>query len=149
MFSAVQQDYLYSLTKTMAGRGYKYYLAYNAERNVQEGIFYDMYIYFSNSPISARNLYEYAFPGGVLYKVDSSNGSNRYFDYEHILVDDVPAQQVNVSQYYHVYTNADYGQSLAVQPDISYIGGETNAPSSSLFVLLSLLFTIVFIRILR
>lgn len=149
MFSAVQQDYLYSLVKTMAAKGYKYYLAHGLDRNVQDGSFYDLYIYFSDSPISARNLYSYDFSGGVLYKVDSSNSTNRYFDYDHVLVEQVQARQINVSQYYHVYTNADYGQSLAVQPDITYIGGETNAPSASLFVLLALLFTIVFIRILR
>ena len=138
-----------ALVKEMAGQGYPYYLAYNVERNVQEGDFYDLYIHFSESPIVSQGLYDYDVPASILYMVDSSNGSNRYFDYSHVLVEQLQAQRVKVSNLYHVYTNADFSSSISVQPDILNIGGEPHAQSASVFLLLTFLFTIVFIRILR
>ncbi len=142
MFSAVENTYLQSLIETMRGQGYENYVARTI--TVSDNV-YDVEIVFSEKPITANGLYSYTVDTGILYRVDSSAYSQYQGGHARVVTADYSGSFV-VPQYEFCYTNADFGTTAVVQPDITQltVGGSNNVALWSCFgVLVAVWLTII------
>lgn len=151
MFSTAQQAYIDALLPTYAKDGYKYYVVYSD--NVANSGYYssanpDLYAVFSKETISAQDAYTYDVgDSSILLTIRSSNysSSNTANNTDRIVVSDYAAKTLEIPEYEHIYTNAEFtGHTL--QPDYYLTtGGETNVQIEALTIaVLAVVFFVAF-----
>lgn len=134
----------------MRNQGYKYYVAYthtNTDNSWNTSTDPDLYIVFSKEKITAQSGYKYTVPeNSVQYICRSSNysTSTNSVNTDRIIKQNYSGT-LNINVYEHIYTNAQFGESLVVMPDI--LGGELYAETvytqSTNFLLATFLFFVV------
>lgn len=149
MFSTTQIEVAQTLVPTMRDSGYKYYIAYT---NTKTGNYTfnepDLYFIFSKDKIEASSGYEYAVPeGSVQYACRSGNysTSSSGVNTERYVFSPYSGNLI-IEPYEHIYSNAVYGESSVVMPDINFRGaGEEYEKTNSLgLVVTAVLLFIVF-----
>lgn len=126
MFSTNQIEVTQTLVNTMRQQGYKYYVAYT-NTNTSSGwnsYVEDLYIVFSKSEITATSGYSYVVPADSLhYAIRTGNysSSSSAVNNERYVVSYYEGV-LNIDVYEHIYTNAEFGESILVMPDINYRG---------------------------
>lgn len=150
MFSTNQLEIVKSIVPTMRSKGYNYYIAYtstdtsNSWNNTVEP---DLYFIFSKDKITANSGYSYNIPeNSVQYVCRSSNFStSTSANNTDRFVKKSYSGTLKIDVYEHIYSNAEYGETVVVMPDI--LGGETYAETVYLqatnFILCAFLFFIV------
>lgn len=144
LFNTVQHDFLESFVPTMLQKGYKYYVAYTNTRTNND--YYsnstpDLYVVFSTSKIVASSAYSYNIPtGSVRLAVRSGNysTSSSAVNTDRLVKHDFSGT-LNINEYEHVYTNAKFGETAVVQPDLTKEGSVNHAYDIGSFFLLGVL----------
>ncbi len=127
MFSTNQIEVTQSLVNTMRQQGYKYYIAYtntSTSSGWNTSAVEDLYIIFSKDEITAISGYNYTIPANSLhYAIRTGNysTSSSSVNSERFVVSEYEGE-LNIEIYEHIYTNAEFGESVVVMPDINFRG---------------------------
>lgn len=149
MFSTTQIEVVQTLVPTMREAGYKYYVAYtNTRINNYSNIEPDLYFIFSKDEITSTSSYSYSIPdGSIQYACRSANysTSSSAVNSERYSISDFSGV-LTIKPYEHIYSNASYGESIAIMPDINFRGaGEQYEKTNGLgIVVTAVLLFIVF-----
>lgn len=144
MFSTAQQEYINTLLPTYAKEGYKYYVVYSntlVNSGISSSTYPDLYAVFSKSAISAQNAYAYDVPDDAVVVAVRSGNYSSYSSANNdsrVVVKTVTSgYTLEIDNYEHIYTNAEF-TGIALQPDYNLIsGGETNVRLEAIsFILL-------------
>lgn len=133
MFSTNQLEIVKSIVPTMRNQGFKYYVAYthtNTDNSWNSSTEPDLYIVFSKEKIIAQSGYKYTIPqNSIQYICRSGNysTSSSAVNTDRIKKENFSGT-LSINLYEHIYSNAEYGESLVVMPDI--LGGETYAETT-------------------
>lgn len=130
MFSTNQLEIVKALVPTMREQGYKYYIAYtytDIDSSWNSSIEPDLYFVFSKEKITAQSGYKYTIPeNSIQYVCRSGNYSTST---SAVNTDRIKKQSIsgilNIDLYEHIYSNAEYGETQVIMPDI--LGGEMYA----------------------
>ena len=132
MFSTAQKDYIEALLPTYAKDGYKYYVVYTDSVSNSSSWYSsepDLYAIFSKKAISAKSAYSYDIgESSIIVSVRTGNYSSNSsaVNDSRVTVSDYAAQSINIAEYEHIYTNAEF-EGHTLQPDYYLAsGGETN-----------------------
>lgn len=114
----------------MREQGYKYYIAYtdtDIDSSWNSATEPDLYFVFSKEKITAQSGYKYTIPeNSIQYVCRSGNYSTST---NAVNTDRIKKQSIsgtlNIDLYEHIYSNAEYGETQVIMPDI--LGGEMYA----------------------
>lgn len=145
MFSTAQMDILKPLVAQMRDNGYLYYLAV---QNTATGVSndYDMFIYFSDTEITALSQYSYSMPQSTIkYSIRSGNASTNQKQNRIDITYLTSATTLRVDSWQFCSTNAETISAMVV-PDLTFTevkSYETAGLSSFMLTVIVLLVSIL------
>lgn len=155
MLTDIQLTYAQSLINTYRQSGYTDYILTEATRNVgNTGTYqpYTMFLYLTKGKFTAQSSTRFQSDDTVIrVSIDTTNYNANSNNDAMLAYDTLTSAVVTLQDYYTVYTNAEYTESVIYRkPDLlEREGVQTNAVNTVSFLLLVAVLTAVFIRILR